>query len=358
MTLFFHIARRAFLAFLGALVAVILLFLVVEASENTNVFHGPGWLAGALEFYLNRAAAVAWQTAPAAMLLGASLTGSSLRHTREYDAMRALGFGPWRVAVPILSVAVLVAVGMMVFDDFVAAGAAARADEILATRFHGGGSWRHWQEPKRWYRGRGGRRIYDLRGTGEKGAFEHVTILDLSPDFRLERRIDAAHMLPGPSGEWILEEVQERTFGPGETLHLERLGEKAYRFDEDPEAFAVRPGSPAQMRRALISAQIEVRRRLGLATADYELEWQRKIAYPSAAVPAALLALALALRRDRRGNITASLVESVGVSVVFWGLQGLAWALGRTGHIPPAAAAWFPDGVIGVCGLWALRRWR
>ncbi|HVP67433.1 MAG TPA: LptF/LptG family permease [Anaeromyxobacteraceae bacterium] len=358
MTLFLHIARRALAAFTGALVAVVLLFLVVEASENANLFRGEGWLAGALEFYLNRAAAVAWQTAPAAMLLGASLAASGLRTTREYDAMRALGFGPWRVAAPILAVAGLVAVGMIAFDDLVAAGAAARADEIVATRFQGGSGFRRWHEPKRWFRGRGGRRIYDLRGAVEGGGFERVTILELTDDFHLERRIDAARMLPGPSGDWILEDGEERTFWPEDAFRMDGFERRSYRFDEDPEAFAVRPGSPAQMRRALIGAQIAVRRRLGLATTDYELEWQRKLAYPCAAVPAALVALALALRRDRRGNVTASLVESVGVSVVFWGLQGLAWSLGRSGRLGPAAAAWAPDAVLLASGLWGLRRWR
>ena len=358
MTLFLHIARRALLAFFGALFAVVLLFLVVEFAENAGIFHGEGWLGGALEVYLNRAAAVAWQTAPAAMLLGASLAASGLRTTREYDAMRALGLGPWRVAVPILAVAGLVAVGMVAFDDLVAAGAAARADEIVATRFQGGSGWRRLQEPKRWFRGRGGLRLYDLRGAVEGGGFERVTILELSGDFRLERRIDAARMLPGTSGDWLLEGGEERSFGPAGSFRMERFDRRSVRFDEDPEAFAVRPGAPAQMRRAVIAAQIEVRRRLGLATTDYELEWQRKLAYPLAAVPAALVALALALRRDRRGNVTASLVESVGVSVAFWGLQGLAWSLGRSGRVGPAAAAWIPDAILLAGGLWTLRRWR
>jgi len=358
VTLFLHLARRALLAFAGSLAAVVLLFLLVEAAENASALRGAGWLAGALEVYLNRAASVAWQTAPAAMLLAASVTASGLRRTREYDAMRALGLGPWRVAGPVLAVALLVAGGMVVFDDLVAAGAAARADEILATRFQRGDVWRRWQEPKRWFRGRDGRRVYHLRGTGEGGAYERVTVLEISPAFRLERRIDAARMRPGPGGAWTLEEVEERAFDPDGAMRLERHARKDYRFEEDPEAFAVRPGWPQQMRRAVLEEQVAVRRRLGLPTADHELEAARKIAYPAAAVPAALLALALALRRDRRGYLTASLVESVAVSLAFWGLQGVAWSLGRSGRLPPAAAAWLPDAVLLAAGTWALRRFR
>ena len=358
MTLFLHLARRALFTFVGALVAVVLVFLLVEFADNASAFHGEGWLAGALEIYLNRAASVAWQTGPAAMLLAASITASGLRRTGEYDAMRALGLGPWRVVLPVLAVAALVAAGMVVFDDLVAAGAAARADEIKATRFQRGAAWRRWQEPKRWFRGRGGRRVYHLRGTGEGGAFEKVTILELTPDSRLERRIDAARMAPGPSGDWVLEGVEERAFAPDGALRLERHDRKAFRFEEDPEAFAVRPGWPAQMRRAALAEQVGVRRRLGLPTADYELELQRKLAFPAAAIPASLLALALALRRDRKGHLTASLVESVGVSVVFWGLQGLAWSLARSGRLPPMTAAWLPDAALLAAGLWSIRRFR
>jgi lipopolysaccharide export system permease protein len=358
VTLFLHLARRALLAFLGTLAAVVTLFLAVELAEGGGGLRGEGALAAAAHVYLLRAAAVAWQVAPAAMLLAASLTASSLRRTREYDALRALGLGPWRVAAPILAVAAAVAVGLVVFDEHVAAGAAARADEIKASRGQVAEGWSRWQERKHWFRGRDGRRIYDLRGSGEGGVFERVTILELSPAFRLERRIDAARMAPGPGGTWLLDDVEERTFDAAGAMELRRQARASFRFDEDPEAFDVRPGWPAQMRRSVLAGQVALRRRLGLPSAEFELELWRKIAYPAAAIPASLLALALALRRDRKGFATASLVESVGVSLGFYALQGLAWSMARSGRLGPSVAAWLPDLVLLALGLWALRRWR
>jgi lipopolysaccharide export system permease protein len=358
VTLFLHLARRALVAFLGALAAVVILFLAVEFAEGASAFHGAGAIEAVVRVYLYRAAAVAWQTAPAAMLLAASLTASGIRRTREYDAMRSLGLGPGRVAIPVLAVAALVAGGMVIFDDLFAAGAAAKADEIKAARGQSVSAWSRWQERKTWFRGRDGRRLYELRAAGPAGSFERVTILDVGPTFRLERRIDAGRMIPGPTGDWILEEVEERRFGGDGAMVLDRAPRRAYRFDEDPMAFAVRPGWPAQMRRAVLAEQVAVRGRLGLPTAEYALEWHRKLAYPLAAVPASLLALALALRRARKGFVTASLVESVGVSLVFYAMQGLSWSLARSGQLPPAAAAWLPDAVFAAAGLWALRRWR
>lgn len=356
MRLFRHVARRALVAFLGALSAVVLLFLAVDFAENASVFRGPGWIAAAAQVYLYRAAVVAWQTAPAAMLLAAALTASGLRRTLEYTALRSLGLGPWRVAAPALAVALAAGAAMAWLGDAVAADAAARADEIMAQRFGRDAPLRRWLERASWFRGRGGRRFYRLRQEAGGGAFERVTVLDLSDSFRLERRIDAERMAPGPAaGEWVLSSGSERRFGPEGVVadHFER---RSYGFGDGPEAFGVLPGRPDQMRAALLGRQIALRRHLGLPVAAYQLEWHNRWAWPVAGVPAGLLALALALRRDRRGHFTAALVESVAVSLAFWLAHGLCFSLGLSGRLQPAAAAWLADALFLAVGALALRR--
>jgi lipopolysaccharide export system permease protein len=79
---------------------VVALFLVVDFAEHSSVFAGPGWFQAVLALYAHRALVVAYQTAPAAMLLAPAITASDLPRTREYTALRALGLGPWRVAWP------------------------------------------------------------------------------------------------------------------------------------------------------------------------------------------------------------------------------------------------------------------
>jgi lipopolysaccharide export system permease protein len=356
VTLFLYVARRALAAFAGSLAAVVGLFLVVDFAENASAFRGPDWPRWVAELYLQKAAVVAWQTGPAAMVLAAAVTASGLRRTREYTALRSLGLGPWRIAGPALAVAAAVGLAFAVFDDALVVDARARAEEIMAVRFGRSGTWQRWHEPKRWFRGRDGRRVYDLRGAGKGGAFERVTILELADGFRLGRRIDAARMAPGPDGEWILAGVEERSFGPGDAMELRREERRTVRFDEDPEAFRVLPGRPSQMRRATLREQTLLRRRLGLPAFEFDLEWHNKLAYPLAGVPAGLLALALALRRNRKGHLTAAITEAVAVSLLFWAVQGAVWSLGIAGRLSPVAAAWIPDGLFLATGLAALRR--
>ncbi|HTP29182.1 MAG TPA: LptF/LptG family permease [Anaeromyxobacteraceae bacterium] len=356
MTLFFHIARRALNAFLGSLLAVIGLYLVVDFAENASVFRGEHWLRSVLALYAYRGAVVAYQTAPAAMLLAAAIVASDLRRSFEYTAMRSLGLGPWRVALPVLAVAAAVAMCLAGFGDAIVVTANARADRIMAARFHRGGPGRD-SERKRWFRGRDGRRIYHLRGGGESG-FERVTILDVTRAFRLSRRIDAERMEPAATaGAWVLYDVAERVFRPDGSAVATFFPRRTYRFDEEPGAFAVRPGEPAQMRRAVLGQQIALRRRLGLPVSDFTLEWHNKLSYPLAGIPAGLVALSLALRRERKGHLTASLMEAVAVSLAFWGVQGIFWSLGLAGRIPPSAAAWAPDLLFLAGGVFAVRRY-
>lgn len=360
MILFAYVARRTLAAVLGALAGVVFIYLAVDFVDNSAGFSGPGWVPAVLELYANKAAVVARQVAPAAMLLGAAVAVSGFRNTREWTALRAVGLGPWRVAAPVLAVTVAAGLVLTVLHDAIGVRAAERAEEIGALRFGRGGDQRRFlaaREPKRWFRGDDGRRIYHLRGRLPGGGFEHVTVLEVDDRFRLVRRIDAERMRPD-GGAWLLERVEDRAFAPDGSMTLERTDARRYQFDEPPEAFSIAPGRPSQMRWATLVEQTELRRRLGLRTVDFELERENRVAYPFAAVPGALLALALALRRNRKGHVSAALVEAVGVSLVFWAVQGVSWALALSGRVPPPVAAWAPNALFLAVGIAAVRRVR
>jgi lipopolysaccharide export system permease protein len=359
--LFRYVAVRTFWAILGALAGVTAIFLAIDYVDNSGSYTSvPGWIPQVLTLYANMAVVVVRQLAPAAMLLGAGIAVSSFRQTREYTALRAAGLGPWRLAVPVVAIVLAFGLGLVVLHDAVGVRAAERVQEIRAYVFDKGGDRRALEAaraPKAWFRGQDGRRIYHLRRAHEGGGFAFVTVLELTPDFRLARRIDAELMRPDGDG-WVLERVIDRTFQPDGTLDVVKAPSRRYTFDEPPDAFRLRPGEPSQMRWAALVEQIAVRGRLGLPTAKFELERDGRLAYPLAGVPGALLAIALALRANRKGHVSAALLESVGVSLLFWGVQGVTTALGLSGRVPPAVAAWIPDAVFLLAGVAAVGRAR
>jgi lipopolysaccharide export system permease protein len=356
--LFAYAARRTLAAIFAALAGVVAIYLAVDFVDNSSAFGGPGWIPAALELYANKAAVVAHMVAPASMILGSAIAVSTFRHTREYTALRAMGLGPWRLAVPVLAVTFAMGVALVLLHDVVGVRAEERADEIASLRFGRGGDERRYLEaraPKHWFRGVDGRRIYNLRGHLPDGGFEQVTVLEVDPAFRLVRRIDAVRMHPA-GAEWLLEDVVDRTFLPDGNVALEQSQARRYRFDEPPEAFSIVPGRPSQMRWTTLLRQIDIRRSLGLPVNEFLLERYNRLAYPFAGVAGALVAVALALRRNRKGHVSSALVESVAVSLAFWGVQGVSWALGLSGRVPPWIAAWAPNVVFLAAGAWAVRR--
>lgn len=360
MILFRYVALRGLLAFLAALGGVVAIFLAVDFVDNAAGFRGANWGYWALVLYLNKAAVVVSQVAPAAMLLGFAVAASSFRQTREYVAMRAVGLGPWRVAAPLAAVGLVIGGALVVLQDVVGVDAAERAETINVEHFARGGDKRRYaaaREPKRWFRGQDGRRVYHLRGSLPGGGFERVTVFEVGPGFTLARRIDAERMRPD-GREWILEQVEDRTFLPDGGLRLEHAAERRYRFDEPPDAFSIVPGRATQMRWETLLAQIGLRERLGLPVTEFQLERYNRLAYPLAGVPGALLAIALALRASRKGHLAAALLEAVGVSLLVWAAQGVTWALGLSGRVEPWMAAWAPNVVFAILGAWAVSRAR
>jgi lipopolysaccharide export system permease protein len=355
-----YIARRALFATLAAQAGLVAIYVAIDFVDNANAYTGPGWLGAVIELYANKSAVVVCQTAPAAMLLGAALAASGLRQTREWTALRSLGLGPWRIVAPILAMGLAFALAVAGLNDAVAVHAAERADEIQRLTFQRFGGTRRWEarrQPKRWYRSPDGRRIYHLRGQRIGGGFESATILEVDPQFRLVRRIDAAEMRPA-GGAWTLADVEERTFLADGGVSLERFGERRYDFAEPPEAFALVPGRPSQLRYSVLTDQIRLRRQMGQRVAEFELERQGRGAAVIVGLSASLIALALALRPGRKGHIATSLVEAVGISLALWTVQGTALAMGLSGRVAPVPAAWVPVLLFAAVGLLALRRVR
>jgi lipopolysaccharide export system permease protein len=74
-------------------------------------------------------------------------------------------------------------------------------------------------------------------------------------------------------------------------------------------------------------------------------------------VPAALLAVGLALRPGRRAHLTGALVEGLGISVALWALMVVLRTVVVAQRIPAGPAAWAPAAALAAAAaaLW-LRR--
>ena len=304
-----HLLRR-YLVLVGAVLAgVLVIFLVADFVDRARAYTGPNWVRDVAELYGWKALVAAHQLAPAALLLAAATLVSLLRRRGELTAILALGFGR-------------------------------RVDEITALRFHRWGDWRSFYERKQWFRHED--RILHLESGDVESGFHGVTVLRMTPDFDLAERIDAEEMDHAGGTRWRLVGVTRRTFERGGALRLTHVPEETVDLGISRALLGIRPGRPEQMRVPVLRQQIRARREVGLSDRLFVLALGNRFAYPLAGVPAALVAVALALRPGRGGSLTTALVEGLAVTMGLWGLTVVARALVNSGRMPPLLAAVLP----------------
>ncbi len=350
-TLFRYVSRSYLTTFVGVFLAVMTIFLVTDFVDRAKAYTGPNWVLDVLELYGWKAVLVAQQLGPAAILLAAGVTVSAIRKRGELTAIDALAFGPRAFYLPIGIWAFVIAGALIAVDEYGVVTAGPKVDQIMTQRFNRWGDWRFYYQPKQWYR-RGDRIFYLKKGALDEG-YEDVTILKLSPEFALSQRIDAKRMTHLDETRWRLFEVADRTFDGQGRSRVEVRDVREYDLGAPSDAFRILKGRPEQMRLARIREQIEARGEVGLPTNQFMLALHNRFAYPLAAVPAALLAVGLALRRERKGHVTAAVVEGLVVTMTLWGVTVVCKTLVISDRMAPVVAAWTPAAVLIVAAVWA-----
>jgi lipopolysaccharide export system permease protein len=353
-TLFKFVAKLYLSLFVVALFGVVLVYLVADFGDRLSVFLDHSVIHVA-DLYWHKSLVTLHQLSPAALLLAAGATISVLRKRAEWTAMQALGASRWTVVAPVLLSAALVAVGLMVFDEWVVTRSGERVDGLMANRFGRWGDYGFFYFPKQWFRV--GSDIVHVRGdTESQGRLRDVTVYRLGKGFQLSSRIDADALEPRGGESWALLDAVERRFAEDGTSTLQRSPEMVLTLGgSDPQTFRIRQGRPEQMPLADLRSQQIIRAKVGLPVERFRLAMHNRFAYPLTGVAAALVAMSLALRPLRRGHLTLALIEGLLVSLALFAfmLTGKALVLGE--HISPGFAAWAP--VVGLVllggGLWA-----
>ncbi len=354
-TLFKYVARLYVLLLVSGLLALTLVFLVVDFGDRLRTFIDRP-VVDVARLYGFKALVAFHQLAPAAMLLAGGATVSIFRRRAEWVAMQAVGASRWVMVLPMAVCASVAAVGFMAFDEWVVTHAGERIDRIMVDTFNRWGDYRFYYMPKQWFRV--GQNVFQVRGdTDATGALHDVSVFTLSPKFALEARIDADTMTHDHGDVWRLgNATTRRFFDDGRSTRVNEPDVMIAFAGTSADAFRVRAGRPELMRVRDMIAQREIRAKVGLPTERFWLALHNRFAYPMTGVAATMLAVALALRPTRRGHLTLALVEGLLVAVVLFAclLVGKALVLGE--HVPAAMAAWAPVAglVVASAALWAV----
>ncbi|HZX95686.1 MAG TPA: LptF/LptG family permease [Myxococcales bacterium] len=340
---------------------VVVIYLVIDFADRAHGFTGRAWGRAAAELYLNKAAVVSYQLAPAALIIAAALLVTMLSRRGELTALLALGVRPLRLAAPVAAFAALLGAGLVWLGERVVVGADTRIEEIQTTRFNRWGDWATYHAGSAWIRGKMGR-IYHL-GPERDGGWEPATVLEIASPFRLARRIDARRIEPGRGGSWrLLDAVitrYELYGGPGGTIDERRVEVLEERFPETHADLELRSGRPRQLPWSQLREQVRRREQAGQPAREYELAMAERVAAPLQVIPAALASLGLGFglqKPRRRMPVAGAVALGMALTMALWAISVIAHAVAMSGALPPWLAGAIPGALSVAVAAAALRR--
>lgn len=346
---------------LGAFAVLFLVFTFFELIGDIIRNQTPFIVVG--EYLFNLIPFIVNSVTPFCSLLAVLITFGSLNRTSELIAMKATGISLYRVVVPVLILAALIAVGLFAFDETYLPDAN-RRQEALRAEIKGKPAQTFLRPDRKWITGESGRpgeptRIFYYQFFDpDHDTFANLTVFEFDPhSFALERRIFASRVHWDPSvSEWIFDNGWQRTFSGETVATYQPFTVTTFpEIHEQPSYFKKEDKPSQEMSYAELKRYIADLKQSGFNTVELTVQLERKLADPVITFIMALLAVPFAVSMGRRGGL-AGITTAVILAIFYIGISALFSDMGDVNTLPPILAAWSPDLLFGITGAYLLLR--
>lgn len=330
------------------------IYLLVDFFERVDDFlEHQANLSQYLLYFTNKIPVIVVQVAPMAVLMGVFMTLGGLSRTNELTAMRTGGISLWRITTPLLATALLITGMMQLANEYVVPLSARKINHILYTQVRG--------KPKLtikrdhlWFRE--GNTIVNVRlAMPDKNALQGVTIFEIGENFRLKRRIDtprASYI----NDSWVFENAAVRQFGTteGNAPAIEHFDRKPFELSKTPEDFRVAERKTEELGAMELHRMARKLAEEGYDAIRYRVDMHARLAAPFASVIMAFIGIPFALQKKRGASLAMGITLSVAIGILYHIIQAMLLAFGYSSVVSPTIAAWSPNLLFGLFGIWLL----
>jgi LPS export ABC transporter permease LptG/LPS export ABC transporter permease LptF len=293
---------------------------------------------------------------PISVLIATLITFGALSKNNEVTAIKANGVSLYRIALPVVAIAIVVAIFSYFFQDFVLPYSNQRVAE-LRSRIKGRVTPSAVSEDERqWVFGKG-RYIFSFLAYEDRTkTLSDVQVLEFHPeDFRMTRRIAAEEARFDGTG-WVFFNGWMRSFGDdGGSSYTPIERPVRLHYSERPAYFQVEAKLPDQMTWSELRRYVQNLKRLGYAAHEPTVRLWEKTSWPFISVIMALIALPFSFKMGKKGAM-----YGIGIALflafVYWVLFGLFTKLGEVGSLPAVLAAWSANILFGLAALYLFLR--
>jgi len=309
------------------------------------------------EYLLNVAPYFLYNTTPLCMLLAVLVTFGLLQRSNEITAIKATGISLYRIVVPVLIVATLVA-GVLFLSDQIYLPYTNKRQDALRNLIKGRPAQTYLRPDRKWIFGENSTIYYYQFFDSDRNVFGSLSVFQFDPHtFQITHRVTAerAHWSESMS-RWLYEQGWERTLNGSSVQDYRKFDVATFPvFAETPAYFKKEIKQSSEMNYEELRRYIRDLEQSGFDVVRLRVQLQKKIAYPLITLVMAVIAIPFALSAGKRGAIAGG-ATAIGIGVVYWTVSGLFEAMGNLSQLPPAVAAWSPDLVFAFVGGYLILR--
>lgn len=350
-----YVIRKYLAIFFLIFLAITLIFVIVtflERIDDVYENNKPLFLVFK-DIGYNLPAFIHYNILPTAILTATLLTLGLLTKFNEITAMKACGISLYRTVIPIILVAVLASLFSFYLQENILPYTNKKREEV-------------WNEitnrpprsytylDRRWVLSRGKNRIYHYNYFDPNEAvFNRLSIFDIDPSsWALKRRIysEKGYLR---DGNLSLENCWSRSFIDNKPEKYERMNKMDLGQVEEKSFFLKEWKEPDQMSFRELKGYIKDIEESGFDTVKFRVDFYFKASFPFVSLIMTILAIPFAFSMGKRGTLVG-IGLSIVIAMVYWGAIGVFKSLGNVNFLPPLLAAWGPNIIFGLTGIYLL----
>lgn len=304
-----------------------------------------------------------YELTPISVLTSVLVVLGVMSKNNEITAFKACGISLYRLAMPLFIAGLLLSGALFAFNHYVVP-TADRRQNALRSEIKGRPAQTFLNPAKKWIYGLNDRVFYYRFYDSTQDLMAGVNVFELDSDtFRLRRHISAeAARWDSEQRAWIFENGWSRDVDGNVWGTLDNFTGDARIFpeiEERPEYFKKEKIDSEQMNYKELAAYIEELRQAGFNnnTIPLLVQYYKKFSVPLFAFILALVSVPFAFRVGGKGAM-AGVGISFAIFLAYSVVQQLFEQIGSLGQLPPDIAAWSPDAIFSLTGLFFFTRLR
>ena len=310
-----YILKEFFRFFIVICITFIALYLVVDFFGKVRMFlSNNATIIQILTFFLYSIPMIISLILPPAVLLATLMAYGSLSKFSEITAMKANGISLYRISLPALIFAAIMAVALFYFTEMITPASLQKTEYMEKVVIQKQQTLGYFKQNEIWYRSNNAIynfKIFDVKNDTLRG----VTINYLNNDFSLKMRVDAKSA-QWKDNNWVFSDLLTTRFDKSNYPVLEWSKEKIIDIPEKPNDFKIVQKDAEKMGFFELKKYVSKIKKEGYDVTRYLVYLQGKMAFPFVII----------------------IMIFIGFSYFY--VHALSMSLGLSGRIPAFLAAW------------------